>query len=321
MNETILPDLADAMEDRLADPFLTNAFPRHGTTGAEWIQALPRLLDKALRRWDLSLDETSPAPVRAGSTSLVLDVLAATRRPAILQLAWPSVDSAFEHLALREWDGHGAVRLEAAEPRDYALLLERLDDSRPLAAENILDACETVGTLLRTLDRPAHVRFQSLVERSQRWQTALDTHHPRVPRRLIAQARSHMADLVEDIEAGVVDGGRLIHANLHDRNVLAPFDPGRGEWLAISPRPLAGELAFAVKPMMSQRFSQSTRAHNPRAHVRMRASIIADVAGLDEDRVRAWTFVRLVLDALDAAHAATGHRLTQSITLAKMFDQ
>ena len=50
------------------------------------------------------------------------------------------MEGAFEHLALREWDGVGAVRLEAAEPRDYALLLESLDHLRSLAGESILDA-------------------------------------------------------------------------------------------------------------------------------------------------------------------------------------
>ncbi|MEW1965811.1 hypothetical protein AAG742_10075 [Micrococcus sp. 2A] len=33
----------------------------------------------------------------------------------------------------------------------------------------------------------------------------------------------------------------------------------------------------------------------------IRADIVADVAGLDPERVRAWTFVRLVLNAVDAA--------------------
>ncbi|WP_197511667.1 hypothetical protein [Tessaracoccus coleopterorum] len=38
--------------------------------------------------------------------------------------------------------------------------------------------------------------------------------------------------------------------------------------------------------------------------MRLRAEIVADTAGLDLDRVMAWTFVRLVLNAVWAADLA-----------------
>ncbi|AZN29634.1 kinase [Flaviflexus salsibiostraticola] len=320
--DLLIPDdFAALLRDRPADRLLSPAYPRHGTTGAEWLEVLPAIVAKSMRRWDLMLDGSSSTPVRTGQTALVLDVLTQSGAPAILKISWPFVEAAFEHLALREWDGRGMVRLEAAEPKDYALLLERLDADRELSAMGILESCEVIGTLIRTLDRPAHARFESLVERSVRWEDEMKAANPRVPRRLIAQARSHMTDLIADLTSGSADGGRLIDTDLHDRNVLAPLDSGRGDWLAIDPQAAAGEPAFAVAPMMWNRFSETTRAHSPRAHVRMRAGIISDAAGLDEDRVRAWTFVRLVLNAIDVAHEGDNETLTRSIALAKMFDQ
>ncbi|AZQ76867.1 kinase [Flaviflexus ciconiae] len=320
MTIEIPPSFAELLSNRHADPLLTREFPRHGTSGTEWLEALPRLLTKALNRWELTVDDADPGYIRTGNTAVVIDVLKG-KKPAVLKLSWPFMEGAFEHLALREWDGVGAVRLEAAEPRDYALLLERLDHRRSLAGESILDACEVIGTLINTLDRPASPKFQTIAGRSKRWEDEFAGEHPRVPRRLLTQAGSHLKDLVADLKDETVDGTRLIHTDLHDTNVLTPLEPGRGNWLAIDPQAVAGEPAFAVAPMVWNRAEETAHSYNARNHVRMRADIISDVAGLDEERVRVWTFVRLVQNAVWAANENDEDGLTRYIFLAKMFAQ
>ncbi len=155
------PSFAELLSNRHPDPLLTREFSRHWTSGAEWLEALPRLLRKAFNHWELTVDDADPGYIRTGNTAVVIDVLKG-KKPAVLKLSWSFMEGAFEHLALREWDGVGAVRLEAAEPRDYALLLERLDHRRSLAGELILDACEVIGTLINTLNRPASPKFQTI---------------------------------------------------------------------------------------------------------------------------------------------------------------
>lgn len=319
MDADLPHDFVTVMKSQPADPRLTRAFPRHGTTGEEWLEVLPTIVTRSLRRWDLTLEQ--PAKVSTGGTAIIYDVLRQDGTPAALKVSWPFFENAFEHLALREWAGHGMVRLEAAEPRDYSLVLERLDSSRTLSTQSILDACEVIGTLIRTLDRPASAKFESLIERSERWEAEFASDNPRVPRRLVHQARSHMTALIQDLESGAVDGNRLVHTDLHDTHVLAPLDSARDDWLAISPWAAAGEPAFGVAPMMWNRPEETDRAHNRRAHIRMRAGIISDAAGLDEERVRAWTFVRLVRNAVSAGADGNDNVLTRSIFLAKMFDQ
>ena len=110
-----------------------------------------------------------------------------------------------------------------------------------------------------------------------------------------------------------------MHGDLHDGNVLA--GTGRSAWLAIDPKPIGAEWAYAVAPMVWNRAGAAARATSLRRHVRLRAEIIADVAGLDLDRVMAWTFVRLVLNAVwaaDLAPASDGF-LGRMIALAKAF--
>ena len=54
---------------------------------------------------------------------------------------------ATEHLALRAWGGNGAVQLLRADPRRFALLLERLEP-RDLTTIDALDACVLLDLLL-----------------------------------------------------------------------------------------------------------------------------------------------------------------------------
>uniref|UniRef100_UPI001C693FA0 aminoglycoside phosphotransferase family protein n=1 Tax=Streptomyces sp. WELS2 TaxID=2749435 RepID=UPI001C693FA0 len=80
---------------------------------------------------------------------------------------------------------------------------------------------------------------------------------------------------------------RLLHWDLHDENVLAAE---RADWLAIDPKPLAGDPGFELWPALDNRFEA--------AEVRWRFDAMTDVLGLDRDRARAWTCGRLLQNAL-----------------------
>lgn len=282
-----------------------------GVDGATWLATLPRFVDEQLDRWELAVD----GPAWHGENALVLPVTRAGE-PAVLKLTWPHEEARHEHLALRAWDGDGAVRLLAANPADHALLLERLDGSHPLADVPILEACEETGALCTALDRPALPQLDRVADKAEAWRAQLHHGTPLVPRRLTAQALDVLAQLLAD-----APDERLVHEDLHDLNVLAPLDPARGRWLAIDPKPVAGEWAYAVAPIVWYREEAAARATSLRAHVRLRAQIVADVAGLDLDRVQAWTFVRLVVNAVWAAqHSPAADEFRgRMITLAKAF--
>lgn len=302
--ETFRRAVAGRPPDRPGDP-----------SGDAWLDRLPQLIRDRLDAWDLAVE----GPAWHGVCALVLPVVRADGERAALKLTWPHREAATEHLALRLWNGDGAVRLLAAEPAQFALLLERLDGDRDLERVGILEACEELGALFGRLDRPATPQIPSLADEVPRWRDLLYRPVPRVPRRLLQQARSHLDDLAPGL-AGAA-GGRLVHSDLHFMNALAPLDPTRGSWLAIDPKTVAGEWAYAVAPAIWNREDLTARAHSASAHVRLRADLITDAAGLDEDRVRMWTFLRLVLNAVDAAAddeewTAFGSRL---IPLAKAF--
>ena len=267
-----------------------------GPDGPTWLAALPGLVDAGLDRWSLRRDPSEP--VRWGWTALVLPVLRPQGDPGVLKVGWPHPDARTEHLALRAWRGRGAVQLYAAEPADTAYLLERLDATRDLETGSILDTSEALGGLLALLDRPAAPWAPSLTAELGRLGADVEaaladpaTGH-RFPRRMLEQARSLIRDLLA--EGGLDE--RLVHTDLHQMNVLWRPDPG--EWVAIDPKVVSGDPHWAVAPALWNRWADALAAHDLATHLLLRLDLVCDAAGLDRDRARAMSILRLCQNAL-----------------------
>ncbi|NEY35342.1 hydroxyurea phosphotransferase, partial [Streptomyces sp. PRKS01-65] len=89
-------------------------------------------------------------------------------------------------------------------------------------------------------------------------------------------------------------GDRLLHWDLHYGNVLAS---ARAPWLAIDPKPLAGDPGFELLPALTNR-------HDP-ADTRWRFDAMTGVLGLDRARARAWTLGRVLQNCLWHVEAGT----------------
>lgn len=300
--------------------------------GDSWLARLPRTVAEAMERWELARDHD--APLRAGSAALVVPV----RRPrgdvGALKVGWPHPEADTEHLALRAWRGEGAVRLLAADPASSTLLLERLDAERDLTSGTVLATTEALGALVRRLDRPAppwapslHTQLVRIGEQLDRFGT--DGEAARTfPRRMVQQAAAIVRELRSDDRgpggAGTATSGgpagradaRLVHTDLHQSNVLWRPDPG--EWVAIDPKPLAGDPHWVVAPALWNRWDDVLAAPDARAHLRLRLGILCDAAGLDEDRARAMTIVRMVHTVVSAAGAGQAEEWAgRAVTIVK----
>ena len=275
--------------------------PQPYVGGDAWLRTLPATLDSLLDDWQLTVD----GEPMFGECALVLPVAGAGEQ-SVLKVTWPHLEASTEHLALRAWDGDGAVRLLRADPRRWAMQLERLDPT-DLTSVPVLEGCEVIGDLMRRLDRPALPQLTTLSDLSSQWITLCSNGSAAVPRRFTEQAASMMRDLQhDDVDAS------LIHQDLHFMNVLAA---GRTSWLAIDPKALAGEWEFAVAPVLWNRDDVTAAAHHVRSHLRLRLGVVCEAAGLDEDRAAAWTFVRVIVNALWGSDSKEW--VTRMITIAK----
>jgi streptomycin 6-kinase len=261
------------------------AYAARGPAWVDWLDRLPRLLRELLDDWGLTAD----GPSTHGNTALVVPVRTGTGTPAVLKIGWPHWEAEHEALALQHWHGDGAVQLLRADPHRWALLLERLD---PTDLTELWDvqACEIVGGLYGRLHVPAPPQLRTLSAQAARWAGELGGigRGAPVPHRMVEHARSLARELATDPETD----GTLIHTDLHFDNVLAS-DRGDG-WLAIDPKPLSGDPHYELAPMLWNRYDEY--AGRLRDGVRDRLFALVDAAGLDEDRAKAWTLVRMVVN-------------------------
>lgn len=252
-----------------------------------WLDRLPGIVDDLCSEWELAED----GPAWPGTSSLVLPVRTSSGLPAAVKVGYDGDDeSEHEALALRHWDGVGAVRLLRADPRRRALLLERLgpDDLGQLWD---VEACEVIGGLLPRIRRPAPPQLRPVQEYVDRWLDDLDAlgGHLPVPPRLIDQARSLGRSLGADPTDPVI-----VHGDLHFGNVLAAE---REPWLVIDPKPMAGDQHYEVAPVLWNRWSEAVETGDLRRALRTRFHTVIDTAGLEEARARDWVIVRAVINA------------------------
>ena len=279
-----------------------------GPQWAIWVDALPAIVELVVRQWEIRPDG---APTN-GHCSLVIPVRTPDGGAAVLKFGFPDEETEHEHLALRRWGGHGAVRLLSADPRHRALLLERLGTT-DLAGLPDGEACRVVAGLYRSLHVPALPSLRSLTSYLERWTADLAglARSAPVPRRLVEQAVVLGRDLGADRSVPDV----VIHTDLHYGNVLAGQ---RDPWLAIDPKPVNGDPHYEIAPMLWNRWDEISG--DVREGVRRRLWTLVDAAGFDEDRARAWVVVRMIHNAMWAVQdAATGDPawLTRCIAVAK----
>jgi streptomycin 6-kinase len=287
---------------------------REGLAGepcsANWLANLPALTADYLDRWQLRAD----GPAMHGVCALVVPVRRADGTPAVLKLTWPHEEATHEDRALALWNGAGAVRLLAADPDAYVLLLERLHAGRDLCGVPLDEALTCVAELLRRLNMPVDGPFTRVADRVVDWSaeltSALQQSSDGVPHRLLEAAAAVVADLPS---AGAPV---LLHTDLHYENVLAA---DREPWLAIDPKPMLGDAEYEVAPLLWNRWEEATGSNDLARHLHRRADLVAETAGLDRDLVAAWIIVRKAVNALDALDDADGDWRQMSVTIGEAF--
>ncbi|MFI8533803.1 aminoglycoside phosphotransferase family protein [Streptomyces aquilus] len=255
----------------------------NGAAGRAFIAGLPERAASFLERWQLRPDGAA----MHGVAALVLPVLRADGSGAVLKLQLLDDESAGEPVALRVWDGDGAVRLLDHDEPTGTMLLERLDPARMLS--HVPDTREAVLVIARLL---AHLTAFPAPPGMRRLGDIARAMLERTPRALERIPDPQERALVADCAAAVNEvadepGDRLLHWDLHYDNVLGA---DRADWLAIDPKPLAGDPAFDLLPALWNRFDADD--------IRRRFDAMTEVLGLDRARARAWTLGRVLQTSL-----------------------
>ena len=263
--------------------------------GRAWITGLPETIHAVCSNWHI---EITDGAVHTGYHAVVLPV---RRRQEnyVLKLTWPVDRAIYEARALAAWVGNGAVQLIDAEPDRGALLLEQLDASTTLLDLNLTEAASVAGRLLHRLTVPAPTGLRKLTELVRELADSIGDRQERldrpVPNAWIETSRALARRLGE-----MTTDRYLVHADMHYGNVLA----GKREpWLAIDPKPLAGDPEHAVPELLWTRADELEDAPS----VRQLLEVIVESGDLDAEKARIWCIVRCV----DACLWGIEHGLTE----------
>ncbi len=240
--------------------------------------------DPWLRRWALTPDGdpifsnwSQLLPVRRGNERLMLKAAMAEQEIA---------GSVF----LQGLDGEGAARV--LEREHDAVLLERLDGPTALAelAKQQGDRAALAvlcGVAQRIHSLRSRPLFEGLIPVEQ-WFSAL-TSAASERGSLDAQAAATFDALLRTAGPRVVLHGDIHHANVMQR--------ATGEWAAIDPKGLVGEATLDFAMMIMVDVHAEGGIGDAQGAIR-RAPFVADMAGLDTDRLLAWTFCQFALYAI-----------------------
>jgi streptomycin 6-kinase len=262
--------------------------------GRAWIAALPALLDRLCRSWRLQVEDEVAA---RGYHGVVVPVSRGPER-CVLKLTWPVERAVDEARALAAWRGRGAVLLLDADPAAGALLLERLDPTRTLNSVDLGAAAQVAGRLLRRLAIAAPEGVRPLRAVADEIGGSLPGRQARLGRPVPEGWLAAAGALAHELGASA--GDRLVHADLHHGNVLAG---NREPWLAIDPKPVAGDPEHAVPELLWTRVDELQDARA----IRRLLAVLAGSGELEVERARGWAIVRCV----DYWLWGLEHRLTQ----------
>ncbi|MCX4982432.1 aminoglycoside phosphotransferase family protein [Streptomyces sp. NBC_00572] len=254
----------------------------NGEAGRAFIAALPERAEEFLDWWGLRVT----GPSMYGVASLVLPVeRVADGTRAALKMQIVDDETEGEPVGLRTWGGDGVVRLLDHDAGTGTMLLERLDEARPLTSH--ADTREALGVVAGLLGRLTAVPAPEGLRRLGDIAAGMLADVPDAVARVGADDAAVLRDCAAAVrEVAGEPGDRLLHWDLHLGNVLAA---GREPWLAIDPKPLAGDPGFDLLPALMDRFDPDDFL--------WRFDLLAEVVG-DRGRAVAWTLGRVLQNGL-----------------------
>jgi streptomycin 6-kinase len=254
----------------------------------DWVARLPDTVASVAWHWALRVgDPFQPG----GRTAWVAPALDPDGIEVVLKVGWRHPEAADEAKGLEQWEGDGAVILYAVQerPDTVALLLETCRPGTALAGRPEPEQDVVIAGLLRRLWRTPGpgAGFRPLRVMCAEWADAFE-------QKLAAGTVTVDGGLAGEAMAllrqlpGTSTRTELLCTDLHAGNVLAA---DREPWLVIDPKPYVGDPAYDVTQHILN------CEERLRAGPRELAWRLADLAGVDRDRVLLWLFARSVAEA------------------------
>ena len=271
-------------------PFETAAIDAYPTRSA-WDAAAAELVGTMLHRWNL----TPGTAFVGGEAASVLRVTKADGTSAVLKVGFPHAEAIWEAVALEGWGPELAPRVLRQDAWTWSLLLEDVQPGIPLLRYRVpaKDALRSAARLHRVLSAmPVPDGVPRLDESVRPFYD-----------KAVSRLRQHLPLLGENgavLEEGLAVLGGLLDSAAGDAFLHGDFNPGnvissdRG-WRAIDPKPMRGDAAFDLWPLVSQLGSPWTD-QNPERVLLDQLRFACEIAEVDSQRAAQWGFARAALN-------------------------
>jgi streptomycin 6-kinase len=231
-------------------------------------EGLEQLARQAAAKWGVTLGR----PFALSNYSYV----ARAGSEAVLKVRDPADDESDEEAdALELWNGDGAVGLISVSDDRRVFLLERARPGTDISELPEGEATAIAVGVGQRIWRPAAEPFRWIGDCVPRWLAhAAQTQH----------ARHELIRLARQLYEGLKPGrSTLVHGDLHHHNILKAGE----RYLAIDPKPMLGEAEFDVPSFLWNPIGYEMTPETTRRRLSKFAA-----AGLDEERMRAWSVIR-----------------------------
>jgi len=276
----------------LPDQLINRYISMYGENGKVWLQNFSNLRDQIRQRWSLE----DPDPVSFLSYNYLEYARDATGRQVVLKIGYPHNELKTEILALKYFNGKGAVKIIESDPERGTLLLERIVPGYDLRSlqdddEGIRIACQVMTNLWKLPPKSSQFpTMDSWCQGFQRYQDHYSGTQGPLPKENVQKAGSIAEALLKD------DYDRLLlHGDLHHMNILRGKN---GSWLAIDPKGVIGEPAFEMAPLLFNPIEEMEETAELDTILKRRINIVVHETGLDIDKILQWSYVRGMLSAI-----------------------
>jgi streptomycin 6-kinase len=274
----------------MADPVTTDPLERFeaavrarvGDTAEGWLAGLPDLIASTTTTWDLHVTAVANHVDAFGMS------IPARRdgERVTLRLAYPDATLADETAALETWNGAGAVRVLATDPRGAQLRSAPSPGTALTLERNEMRALRLAADTLRALWVEAPPGIQTLAAEVRAWGATLverfESVHAPFEEHLVRDAETMFRSFAANQAPPV-----LLHGDVRLDGFVLDGDHA----VALDAKPLVGEPAFDVGALLRDGPGALVRDTSAgRQRLQGRLDQLSDLLEVRAGRVRGWAF-------------------------------
>lgn len=288
-------------------PFDESVISPSGNKDA-WDASSSELVARMLDRWRLTAG-TAFGGGEAGAVLRVTDIDGGT---AVLKVGYPHFEATWEAVGLEAFGPDCAPTVLRQDVSAWALLLEEISPGETLVATGLpaiemLDIALTLYDRTRTVAAPqGMLRLDNVLARYREGADATIAAESANLREmkildLVVEAYSDAHSLI-----ATSPSGGLLHGDLNPGNIIrgrrsrgddphGKYGTAVDRWFLIDPKPMIGDTAFDLAPLLNEIGRPVLRPHSPDVLWRF-TRVAAERLGIEAGRIARWSRYRSALD-------------------------